>query len=124
MRKLEQFLKLTTNQWTIYADVAVKTEFVGDLPAHLSCWCDHLGRSDVTVAKVAAPASDPSLRKLQFYSVSGSLGQHISLTQLAKQARAAQGHSSSYPWQAGNSLRNAKKVKRQASKQQSEQQQS
>jgi len=46
------------------ADVAVKTEFVGDLPARLSCWSDHLGRSDLTVAKVAAPASDPSLRKL------------------------------------------------------------
>ena len=45
-------------------DVAVHTEFVGDLPAHLSCWSTHLGRSDVTVAKVAAPASDPSLRKL------------------------------------------------------------
>ena len=38
-------------------DVAVKTEFAGDLPAHLSCWSPDLGRSDVTVAKVAAPAS-------------------------------------------------------------------
>ncbi len=28
------------------ADIAVKTEFVGDLPAHLSCWSDHLGRSE------------------------------------------------------------------------------
>ena len=71
------------------ADVAAKTEFVGDLPAHLFCWSDRLGRSDVTVAKVTAP----SLRKLQVYSVSGSLGQHISPTQLAEQARAAQGHS-------------------------------
>ena len=42
------------------AHVAVKTAFVGDLPTHLSCWSDHLGRSDVTVAKGA----DPSLRKL------------------------------------------------------------
>ena len=32
------------------ADVAVKTEFVGDLPAHLSSWSDHIDRSDVTVA--------------------------------------------------------------------------
>ena len=46
------------------ADVAVKTELGRDLPAHLSCWSDYLGRSDVTIAKVAAPASDPSLRKL------------------------------------------------------------
>ena len=35
------------------ADVAVRTEFAGDLPAHLSC-STHLARSDVTVAKVAA----------------------------------------------------------------------
>ena len=46
------------------ADVAVRTEFAGDLPAHLSCWSTHLARSDVTVAKKAAPASDPSLRRL------------------------------------------------------------
>ncbi|KAL3157048.1 hypothetical protein ABBQ38_001296 [Trebouxia sp. C0009 RCD-2024] len=26
-------------------DVAVQTEFTGDLPAHLSCWSHHLGRS-------------------------------------------------------------------------------
>ena len=38
------------------AGVAVKTEFAGDLPAHLSCWSTDVGRSDVTVAKVAAPA--------------------------------------------------------------------
>jgi len=59
------------------ADVAVETDFVGDLPAHLSCWSDHLGRSDVTVAKVAAPASDPSLRNLprsiQFQGLSVSV---------------------------------------------------
>ena len=59
------------------ADIEVKTEFVGDLPAHLSCWSDHLGRSDVTVAKVAAPALDPSLRKLprsvQFQGLSVSI---------------------------------------------------
>ena len=46
------------------ADVAVKTEFAGDLPAHLSCWSTHIARSDVTVAKVAAAASGPSLRRL------------------------------------------------------------
>ena len=32
-------------------DVAIHTEFVGDLPAHLSCWSTHLGRSDVTEPK-------------------------------------------------------------------------
>ena len=45
-------------------DVAVPSEFAGDLPAHLSCWSGHVGRANVVVAKVAAPASDPSLRKL------------------------------------------------------------
>ena len=48
------------------ADVAVQSEHTGDLPQHLSCWSSDMGigRSDVIVAKVAAPASDPSLRKL------------------------------------------------------------
>lgn len=46
-------------------DVAVKTEFAGELPAHLSFWDGgSLGRSDTIVAQVVAPASDPSLRKL------------------------------------------------------------
>ncbi len=45
-------------------DVVVRTEYAGDFPAHLSCWSSHIGRSDVAVAKVAAPASNPSLRKL------------------------------------------------------------
>ena len=46
-------------------EVVVKTEFAGELPAHLSFWDGgSLGRSDTIVAQVAAPASDPSLRKL------------------------------------------------------------
>ena len=46
-------------------DVAVKTEFAGELPAHLNFWDGGaLGRSDTIVAQVTAPASDPSLRKL------------------------------------------------------------
>ena len=65
------------------ADVAVRTEFAGDLPAHLSCWSTHLARSDVTVAKVAAPASDPSLRRLprtiQFQGLSISISVSRSL---------------------------------------------
>ncbi|KAL3141647.1 hypothetical protein ABBQ32_004876 [Trebouxia sp. C0010 RCD-2024] len=45
--------------------VAVKTEFAGELPAHLSFWGGGaLGRSDTIVAQVTAPATDPSLRKL------------------------------------------------------------
>ena len=49
-------------------DVAVKTEFAGELPAHLVNLDvlngKQLGRSDTIVAQVTAPASDPSLRKL------------------------------------------------------------
>ncbi|KAL3136571.1 hypothetical protein ABBQ38_005817 [Trebouxia sp. C0009 RCD-2024] len=46
-------------------EVAVKTEFAGELPAHLSFWGGGaLGRSDTIVAQVTAPATDPSLRKL------------------------------------------------------------
>lgn len=46
-------------------DVAVKTEFAGELPAHLNFWDGGaLGRSDTIVAQVTAPATDPSLRKL------------------------------------------------------------
>ena len=49
-------------------EVAVKTEFAGELPAHLMDLDllngTLLGRSDTIVAQVTAPASDPSLRKL------------------------------------------------------------
>ncbi|KAL3135036.1 hypothetical protein ABBQ32_007983 [Trebouxia sp. C0010 RCD-2024] len=46
-------------------EVAVKTEFAGELPAHLSFWGGGaMGRSDTIVALVTAPATDPSLRKL------------------------------------------------------------
>ena len=51
-------------------DVVVKTEFAGELPAHLNISHTHvkpgiqLGRSDTIVAQVTAPASDPSLRRL------------------------------------------------------------
>ena len=104
------------------ADVAVKTEFVGDLPAHLSCWSDHLGRSDVTVAKVAAPASDPSLRKLprsiQFQGLSVSMSVSRSLQNKHEQRKAT---AADTPGK--QARRKAKKVKRQASKQKSGQQQ-
>ncbi len=98
------------------ADVAVKTEFVGDLPAHLSCWSDYLGRSDVTVAKVAAPASDPLLRKLprsnQFQGLSVSISVSRSLQNKHEQRKATAADTPSK-----QARRNAKKVKRQASKQ-------
>lgn len=46
-------------------DVAVKTEFAGELPSHLSFWGGGaIGRSDTIVAQVTAPDTDPSLRKL------------------------------------------------------------
>ncbi len=79
------------------ADVAVKTEFVGDLPAHLSCWSDHLGRSDVTVAKVAAPASDPSPRSIQFQGLSVSISVSRSLQNKHEQRKATAADT----WQAG-----------------------
>ena len=104
------------------ADVAVKTEFVGDLPAHLSCWSDHLGRSDVTVAKVAAPASDPSLRKLprsiQFQGLSVSISVSRSLQNKHEQRKAT---AADTPGKQARRI--AKKVKRHASKQKSGQQQ-
>ena len=82
-------------------DVAVKTEFAGDLPAHLSCWSPDLGRSDVTVAKVAAPASDPSLRKLprsiQFQGISVSISVSRSLQNRHEQRKARQADSSGKP---------------------------
>ena len=103
------------------ADVAVKTEFAGDLPAHLSCWSDHLGRSDVTVAKVAAPASDPSLRKLprsiQFQGTSISISVSRSLQNKHEQRKAREDDTSGK-----QARRKAKKVKRQASKPRSGQQ--
>jgi len=104
------------------ADVAVKTEFVGDLPAHLSCWSAHLGRSDVTVAKVAAPASDPSLSKLprsiQFQGLSVSISVSRSLQDKHEQRKAT---AAVTPGK--QARRKAKKVKRQAGKQKSGQQQ-
>lgn len=97
------------------ADVEVKTEFAGDLPVHLSCWSDHLGRSDVTVAKVAAPASDPSLRKLprslQFQGTSISIAVSRSLQNKHEQRAAREADTLGK-----QARRKAKKVKRQASK--------
>ena len=104
------------------ADVAVKTEFAGDLPAHLSCWSTHLARSDVTVAKVAAPASDPSLRRLprtiQFQGLSISISVSRSLQNKHEQRKAREADTSSK-----QARRKATKVKRQTNKQQSGQQQ-
>ena len=104
------------------ADVAVKTEFAGDLPAHLSCWSTDVGRSDVTVAKVAAPASDPSLRKLprsiQFQGTSVSISVSRSLQNKHEQRKAREADTSGK-----QARRKAKKVKRQASKQQFAEQQ-
>ena len=104
------------------ADVAVRTEFAGDLPAHLSCWSTHLARSDVTVAKVAAPASDPSLRRLprtiQFQGLSISISVSRSLQNKHEQRKAREADTSSR-----QARRKAKKVKRQTNKQQSGQQQ-
>ena len=104
------------------ADVEVKTEFAGDLPAHLSCWSDHLGRSDVTVAKVAAPDADPSLRKLprslQFHGVSVSISVSRSLQNKHEQRAAREADTSGK-----QARRKAKKVKRQAGKRQSGSQQ-
>ena len=103
------------------ADVAVRTEFAGDLPAHLSCWSTHLARSDVTVAKVAAPASDPSLRRLprtiQFQGLSISISVSRSLQNKHEQRKAREADTSSR-----QARRKAKKVKRQTNKQQSGQQ--
>ena len=104
------------------ADVAVRTEFAGDLPAHLSCWSTHLARSDVTVAKVAAPASDPSLRRLprtiQFQGLSISISVSRSLQNKHERRKAREADTSSR-----QARRKAKKVKRQTNKQQSGQQQ-
>ncbi|DBA67628.1 TPA: hypothetical protein ACH3X2_001365 [Trebouxia sp. C0005] len=131
------------------ADVAVQAEFVRDLSAHLSCWSNHLGRSDVTVAKVAAPASDPSLRKLprsiQFQGLSllglkpGSFGIFIiwrrvdnsPVPQKKKKktvSRSLQNKHEQLKAKAADTSgkqarRKVKKVKRQASKQQSGQKQ-
>ena len=104
------------------ADVAVRTEFAGDLPAHLSCWSTHLARSDVTVAKVAAPASDPSLRRLprtiQFQGLSINISVSRSLQNKHEQRKAREADTSSK-----QARRKATKVKRQTNKQQSGQQQ-
>ena len=82
-------------------DVANKTEYAGDLPAHLSCWSSHISRSDVAVAKVAAPALRSFFAQAaQVHSVSRPQDQHLSLAQLAKQARATPCKGSRYLRQA------------------------
>ena len=76
------------------ADVAVQSEHTGDLPQHLSCWSSDMGigRSDVIVAKVAAPASNPSLRKLprsiQFQGMQVSIAVSRSLQNKHEQRQA------------------------------------
>lgn len=76
-------------------DVVVKTEFAGELPAHLSFWdSGALGRSDTIVAQVIAPASDPSLRKLprtiQFQGHTVSISVSRSLHSKTEQRNARQ----------------------------------
>ena len=101
-------------------DVAVQTEFAGDLPAHLSCWSNYVGRSDVIVAKVAAPASDPSLRKLprsiQFQGLRVTISVSRSLQNKHEQRKAREADTSGQ-----QARRHATRVKRQASKRQSQQ---
>ena len=76
---------------------------------------------DVTVAKVAAPASDPSLRKLprsiQFQGTSVSISVSRSLQNKHEQRKAREADTSGK-----QARRKAKKVRRQASKPQSGQQ--
>ena len=81
----------------------------------------NLGRSDVTVAKVAAPASDPSLRKLprsiQFQGTSVSISISRSLQYKHEQRKAKEADTLGK-----QARRKAKKVKRQTGKHQSGQQ--
>ncbi|KAL3147143.1 hypothetical protein ABBQ32_002652 [Trebouxia sp. C0010 RCD-2024] len=72
-------------------EVAVKTEFAGELPAHLSFWGGGaMGRSDTIVAQVTAPATDPSLRKLpSLQSKTEQRNSHDSETLLKQQRRRA-----------------------------------
>ncbi|KAL3150211.1 hypothetical protein ABBQ32_000070 [Trebouxia sp. C0010 RCD-2024] len=72
-------------------EVAVKTEFAGELPAHLSFWGGGaMGRSDTIVAQVTAPATDPSLRKLpSLHSKTEQRNSHDSETLLKQQRRRA-----------------------------------
>ena len=76
----------------------------------------------MTVAKVAAPASDPSLRRLprtiQFQGLSISISVSRSLQNKHEQRKAREADTSSR-----QARRKAKKVKRQTNKQQSGQQQ-
>ena len=46
------------------SDVNVVKEYAGSLRAHLAVFTEHLGRSDVSVATVQAPAAESSLRKM------------------------------------------------------------
>ncbi len=81
-------------------DVAVKTEYAGDLPAHLSCWSSHIGTS-------GGQGGSTSFRSFfaqaaQVHSVSRPQDQHLSLAQLAEQARATPCKGSRYLRQASN----------------------
>ncbi len=104
------------------SDVAVKSEFAGDLPAHLSCWSSQMGRSDVIVAKVTAPASDPSLRKLprsiQFQGLQVSISVSRSLQNKHEQCKAKAADASTQ-----QARKKATRVKRKANQQQQQQQQ-
>ena len=62
------------------SDVTVTEEYAGSLPAHLAIFSEHLGRSDVSVATVTAPAADPSLRKLPRCIMFQGLRMSISVT--------------------------------------------
>lgn len=98
-------------------DVVVKTEFAGELPAHLSFWdSGALGRSDTIVAQVVAPASDPSLRKLprsiQFQGHTISISVSRSLHSKTEQRNARQ-HDDLLKQQRRRAKQLRRKVKRQ-----------
>ena len=111
------------------ADVSVQSEHTGDLPQHLSCFSSDMGigRSDVIVAKVAAPASDPSLRKLprsiQFQGMQVSISVSRSLQNKHAQRQAQAADTQQAGKQAAKHLKRRQRLQQQRQLEQQHQQQ-
>ncbi|DBA89326.1 TPA: hypothetical protein ACH3X2_004770 [Trebouxia sp. C0005] len=100
------------------SDVKVMEECAGSLPSHLSVFSEHLGRSDVSVATVTAPAADPSLRKLPRSIMFQGLRVSISVTRsLGSKFGQRQAQAKAASASAKQSRKKVNRAKRKAQKQ-------
>ncbi len=93
-------------------------EYAGSLPAHLAVFREHLGRSDVSVATVQAPAADLTLPKLPRSIIFPGLRVSMSVTRsLGSKFAQRQAQAWTAAASARQSLKKVNRAKRKAQQQ-------